>query len=278
MKRDEAKQVADQALGELAQALAAGKSEALVRLLDVMGRFHNYSFGNCMLIARQMPEATHVAGFRRWLELGRYVRKGETGVGILAPLVYRKRDEDHAPSDEDGPSIRGFKVVHVFDISQTEGDDLPQLARIQGEPDELLQALVALIRSSGIELKEEALPNGTQGVSRKGEIAVAEGLPPAELCAVLAHELAHEWMHDKEQRQQLNKTVRETEAEAVAYVVCRAFGLNCRARCSDYIQLYDGDQATLAQSLERVQQTATRIIASLSHAPVTEEEGQRHVA
>ena len=95
----------------------------------------------------------------------------------------------------------------------------------------------------------------------------------AERFAVLSHELAHEWMHDMDQRQSLPKTVRETEAEAVAYVVCRSFGLDCSTRSSDYIQMYRGDEATLIASLERIQRTAARMIHSLSEtsACVTEE-------
>src|SRR5690606_15521713 len=159
--------------------------------------------------------------------------------------------------------VRGFKAVHVFDASQTEGEALPELPGIQGEPGELLARLEGLVRNSGITLLEEELPPGTQGVSRKGEIAIACGLPEAERFAVLAHELAHEWLHDREQRQGLPKAVRETEAEAVAFVVCNAFGLDCSTRSSDYIQLYQGDEKTLSSSLERIQRTATKIISTL---------------
>jgi antirestriction protein ArdC len=279
MKKEEAKQLADQALTDLQQALETGHSEAFTRYLDAMSRFYSYSFCNCLLIARQMPEASYVAGFRRWLQLGRHVRKGEKGIGILAPLVYRNREEPTHEGDGDRATIRGFKIVHVFDVSQTDGDELPQLARIQGEPGELLPKLERLVRDSGIELKDEALPHGTKGVSRKGEIAIAEGLETSERFAVLAHEAAHEWMHDDVQRQSLAKTVRETEAEAVAYVVCRAFGLDCSTRSSDYIQMYRGSAATLMESLDRIQKTATRMIESLSHDSTTQdEEGQRHVA
>jgi len=279
MKKDEAKELADQALHELEQALQAGQSETLMRYLDTMSRFHSYSFCNCMLIALQRPDATFVAGFRRWLELGRHVRKGEKGIGIIAPLVYRKREDEHADRDADERTIRGFKVVHVFDISQTEGEELPEFAGIRGEPGALLDSVESLIQSNGIELKYEQLPMGTKGVSRKGEIAVAEGLSPAERFAVLVHEAAHEWMHDEERRKDLDKTVRETEAEAVAYVVCRAFGLDCSTRSSDYIQMYRGSAATLSESLDRIQRTATRIIQSLSQSTTTNrEEVSRHVA
>lgn len=271
MKKDDAKQLADQAIRALQEELKAGRSESLLKYLDAMSRFHNYSWNNCMLIALQMPEATFVAGFRRWLQMGRHVRKGGTGIGIMAPLIYRSRDDsgaDASPAVDKSKSaersIRGFKIVHVFDVSQTDGEELPQFAAITGDPGELLSSMEELIRSTGIILKDEVLGSGIKGVSRQGEIAIAEGLPAAERVSVLAHELAHEWMHDQEQRRVLKKTVRETEAEAVAYVVCRSFGLDCSTRSSDYIQMYDGNEGTLIASLERIQKTAARMIESLT--------------
>ena len=278
MKRDEIKHIADQAIEELQEALAAGRSETLLRFLDVMSRFHNYSWNNCILIMIQMPQASCVAGFHRWLKLGRHVRKGEQGIGILAPLTYRSRREAEDNTLEPELAICGFKVVHVFDVSQTDGEDLPQLAGIHGDPGELLQRLEAFIHDSGITLKEEPLPLGTKGVSRKGEIAIAIGLPPAERFAVLAHEVAHELAHSEQRRRETAKTVRETEAEAVAYVVCRAFGLDCSTRSSDYIQLYQGDQTTLVESLDVIQKTATRIIESLQDAQPTAEDAQSQAA
>lgn len=279
MKKDEAKQLADKAINALQEELRAGRSESLLKYLDAMSRFHNYSWSNCMLIALQMPEATIVAGFRRWLQMGRHVRKGGTGIGIMAPLVYRRRDDsgtDARPAADKGQtderSVRGFKIVHVFDISQTDGDELPQLARITGDPAELLSSIERLICANGITLKEEELDFGVKGVSRQGEIAIAEGLPAAERFAILAHELSHEWMHDEEQRRVREKTVRETEAEAVAYVVCRSFGLDCSTRSSDYIQMYDGNEGTLTASLERIQKTAARMIESLSRTSAIQSE------
>jgi hypothetical protein len=198
MKKDDAKQLADQAIRALQEELKAGRSESLLKYLDAMSRFHNYSWNNCMLIALQMPEATFVAGFRRWLQMGRHVRKGGTGIGIMAPLIYRSRDDsgaDTSPAVDKSKaaerSIRGFKIVHVFDVSQTDGEELPQFAAITGDPGELLSSMEELIRSTGIILKDEVLGSGIKGVSRQGEIAIAEGLPAAERCSVLAHELAH---------------------------------------------------------------------------------------
>ena len=116
MKREDAKQLADRALTDLQQELQAGRSETLKRFLDCMGRFPDYSWHNCMLIAHQMPEASFVAGFRRWLELGRHVRKGETGIGILAPLAYRKQqDTDDAGDESEKDSHSPFPDPQVRD-------------------------------------------------------------------------------------------------------------------------------------------------------------------
>ncbi len=186
MKTEAAKELADTALKELHASLAAGKSERLMRLLDFFGRFHDYSWGNCLMIATQFPEATYVAGFRTWLKLGRHVRKGETGIAIIAPMAYRKED-----AEGDSRELRGFRAVHVFDVSQTEGEEVPTHATIQGDPGELLGRLETVVRGSGIRLAYEPIPSGAQGVSRLGEIVIATNLPEAERFAVLVHELAH---------------------------------------------------------------------------------------
>lgn len=278
MKREDAKRITDQALTELKQQLQAGQSEALKRFLDCMSRFYEYSWHNCLLIARQMPDASLVAGFRRWLKMGRHVRKGEKGIGILAPLAYRSKPSADQSSDDNETTIRGFKIVHVFDVSQTEGDELPEFGVIHGDPGQLMTRLEDLIRRSGITITDATLPMGAEGVSMQGEIQIATGLDSAERFAVLVHELAHEWMHTAEDRRRSAKTVNETEAEAVAYVVCRALGLDCSTRSSDYIQLYRGNDQTLTDSLGRIQQTAAKIIQSLESTKTTAEEGFCHAA
>ena len=130
MKRDDAKQLVSDGLAELNEALSKGQSQTLVRYLSVMSRFHRYSFGNLMLILAQRETATYVAGFRKWQELGRNVRKGEKGIGIFAPCRYKRKVEDDSGDDREVQDIRGFRVVHVFDISQTEGQELPEFAQI----------------------------------------------------------------------------------------------------------------------------------------------------
>jgi len=271
MKEDRAKKLADDALSKLQAQLEAGHSEALKAFVECLSRFHQYSWMNCVLIASQNPDATQVAGFRKWLELKRYVRKGEKGIAILAPMTYRKKVKTDDGDEETKTGVRGFKLVHVFDVTQTEGEDLPELTPIRGEPGELLDGLEKLVRDSGIELRYDVLPLGTKGLSEKGSVTIAEGLDAAERFAVLAHELAHEWLHDGERRQETTKTIRETEAEAVSYAVCQSFGLDCSTRSSDYIQLYQGDVEVLGQSLALIQKTAAKIIDELSSVKDDEE-------
>lgn len=108
-------------------------SDAWQRYLDVQGRFHNYSWGNSLLISRQYPEATKVAGYRTWQQLGRQVRKGERAIMILAPIVYTQKTEDAVEPSTQSRVVRGFRSVPVFDIAQTDGEPLPEIAqRLQG--------------------------------------------------------------------------------------------------------------------------------------------------
>jgi antirestriction protein ArdC len=270
MKRDDALKVTQSALERLATALEKGESHMLTAYLETLSRFHHYSFANVMLIASQRPDATHVAGYRTWQELGRHVKKGEHGIAILAPLIYRAKadDEDAQAQDQHHrPSVlRGFKVVHVFDVSQTEGEPLPQFAQITGTPGEHLERIRSLIGKHGIRLEYAPISGGALGASEGGAIRVRPDLEQAEEFSVLVHELAHELLHRGERRQQTTKTVRETEAEAVAFVVSHAIGLESTTRSSDYIQLYSGSKDTLAESLEHIQKTAAQIIEALQLA------------
>jgi antirestriction protein ArdC len=277
MNREEATKLSEQTIAELASALEQGRSEALTNYLSVMAKFHDYSFRNCLLIAMQKPDATYVAGFNRWKQLNRFVRKGEKGIAILAPLVYRKKADD-SPKSEPEPTadeqnvatLRGFKVVHVFDVSQTEGDELPQFATLNGDPGEKLSQLEEFVQRHEITLKYEPLSGGALGVSRGGEIVIVPELSTAEKFSVLVHEFAHERLHHGERKKETSKTVRETEAEAVAFVVCKAIGLDPGTKSADYIQLYAGDKAVLMESLDYIQKTAAYILAGLdaSHVEV----------
>lgn len=263
MKSEQLKAQVKQAIEELAEQIEAGQSEKLKEYLAAMGRFYRYSFRNMVLIWMQCPGARHVAGYRTWQKLGRQVKKGERGIQILAPIVKRrrkqKRDELESLKElDDEEGLRGFRPAYVFDVSQTAGEELPQFARVEGDPSDYLKRLKLLVETLGIELIYGRL-RSAEGASGGGKIWLREGLAPAEEFSTLAHELAHELLHQKEERPD-SRTVREVEAESVAFVVCRRVGLETGSAASDYIQLYQGDKETLFQSMQRIQKTAATII------------------
>lgn len=263
MKADEAKAIAGDALDTLAAALKAGRSDQLTAYLAAMARFHRYSINNLFLILSQRPDATHVAGFQTWKQFNRFVRKGEKGIVILAPMLLRRKEEEGEGGGDSKPAkpILRFRAVHVFDISQTDGEPLPNTARFAGDPSGHLDRLKQHVIESGITLGQD-VPFGADGVSSGGRIGIRVGLAPAEEFAVLVHELAHERLHKGDGRPK-SRTVRETEAEAVAFVVSTAIGLEGGSSSSDYISLYDGNAETLAASLERIQRTAAEILVAL---------------
>jgi antirestriction protein ArdC len=258
--RDDVHGIAREAFGELVMAVEAGKSETLKEYLRAMGRFHRYSLGNALLIRFQKPHAVNVAGFRTWQRLGRHVRKGERGIAIMAPVVYRKEVEACDNDEMESSAVRAFRTAYVFDISQTEGRPLPEFARVRGNPEQYLDRLRRFVRGKGIQLRHSARLTTMDGISSGGTILLRESLESADEFSVLAHELAHEMLHRDERNRPLDRKVRETEAEAVAYVVCQGIGLDVGTASSDYIQLYDGDSRTLMESLERIQRTASEIL------------------
>ena len=258
---NDAKKHIDEAIAELTANLEKGKSDTLLRYLECMSRFNNYSWCNLMLIASQFPEATQVAGFRRWKELGRWVRKGEKGIRIIAPMSRRKNQEAGADAPDD-QFVAGFRSVYVFDVSQTDGESIPELNRPTGDVTDALHRLETVVVESGITLIYAPLPEYQDGYSKAGEIGVAERLNPTNRFMTLAHELAHQWLGHHESKR-LTRKVEETEAEASAFVVARACGLNAVTSSSDYIQLYNGDAKLLGESLGRIQAVSRRIIEAI---------------
>ena len=270
MNKKEARQLAVRALGELAEQLDRGLSDRLRQYLRAMRRFRAYSLGNTLLIMMQRPDATHVAGYRTWLALGRQVKRGEHGILILAPVVRRQRsDNDKDPQERErdaqdrtlltDASVTGFRSTYVFDIAQTDGRDLPEFAQASGNPQEHLARLKQLIESEGITLAYHTSLDGADGRSSPGQILIRSGMMPAEEFSVLAHELAHHRMH-LQAHDTTNHAVLETEAEAVAYVVCDSIGLSSNRSSADYIHLHQGDKALLLKSLQRIHRCAVEII------------------
>jgi hypothetical protein len=258
----------------LIEQLEQGHSECLTAYLTAMGRFHRYSFGNILEIARQKPSATRVAGMVAWNQLGRRVKKGEKGIRILAPVIgiRRKKDTeadpklDHDIRTQNQPVLVGFRSAWVWDISSTEGRDLPELScEVTGDVGVYRERLIDFVIAQGITLdfKESIAP--ALGMCYGDRIVLLPGQLPAEEFTTLVHELAHSFLHRAERRINTTKTVRETEAEAIAFVVGTTIGLNTGDASASYIQLYHGNAALLAESLEVIQKTSAVILAALEN-------------
>jgi antirestriction protein ArdC len=263
MNSENIKQVTNQAIKHLITALNEGRSETLTQYLAAIGRFHRYSLRNVMLIASQKPTAMHVAGFHTWHKLGRFVKKGEKGILILAPIVQRKNATEEQGENDESSTAVGFRAAYVFDISQTDGRELPEIGSVTGDPNDHRERLGRFVTEKSITLEYSHDIAPARGTSTGGKITLLPGQSPAEEFATLAHEVAHEMMHRDERRSNTSKRSRETEAEAVAFVVCQAIGLETGSAAQDYIQLYEGDAKLLTESLEHIQETATQILNAI---------------
>jgi hypothetical protein len=260
MNSEQIAEQATKAIEKLAAALAAGHSEELTAYLRAIGRFHKYSLHNVLLITLQKPGASRVAGFHTWHKFGRHVRKGEKGIGIFAPILRRQRVSQNGAEENHEEAVIGYRPCAVFDVSQTEGQELPSIGKVRGDARHYEARLSGFTLSLGIRLdySESILP--ARGVSEGGKITLLPGMSSAEHAAVLAHELAHEFLHHQPRRAATTKAVRETEAEAVAYVVCHSIGLETGTAAADYIQLHRGDAKLLLESLCYIRLAAARIL------------------
>jgi hypothetical protein len=235
--------------------------------LTVASRFHRYSTNNVLLILAQRPDATRVAGYRAWQRLGRQVRKGERGIAILAPCVQRARpvdDHDDAENPEVVRILRGFRVAHVWDISQTDGNPLPEIrpALLAGEaPEGLWDSLASQVAEAGFALERGDCggANGrTDYLTRT--VTVRADVDDAQAVKTLAHELAHVWLHDPDEGHHHRGTA-EVEAESVAYVICHAAGLASDDYSLPYVAVWsDGDPAVVRATAERVLGAAQRAL------------------
>jgi len=215
MQTNELKKKYEEYLQTLIEEIKSEKSsETLLGYLDFCSRFHRYSFNNKILIWMSMPKATNVAGFHSWKKLGRLVKKGEKGIPIFAPIRVKKKldpADNKGITEEDENAYQEqdklfFKVVYVWDVSQTEGE---------------------------------------------------------QFC-VLAHELAHEYLHKGTKRPTYSKKLKETEAEATAYIVCRHFGVNPKS--STYLAIYQTEDIDIQGSFGRITSTASRILRGIENA------------
>lgn len=249
--------------GQLTDLIEGAKevrdSESFQEYLKVAAKFHKYSFGNVILIAVQNSSATRVAGYRKWQELGRQVRKGEKGIAILAPIPQYAEMEDE---DEDTKKVQTgiwFKIVHVFDIEQTEGAELPYVDwKGQGRNGELEAALLEYAEELGIEVSEFEYKAGALGWSAKGRMAYSDGgSVPRTIAHELVHELTPDWVKE------IGKAATEALVDAAAGIICLHFGTDVTMSTMNYIAGWAENPSELLRGLDRARKVASEVIGNL---------------
>ena len=260
---------------QLTERLAAlTTSDEWVTYLRAAARFHTYSTNNVWLILIQRPEATRVAGFHTWKAVGRSVVKGAKGIKILAPCAYTVRDDEgDAVLDADGNArrmLRGFRVVHVFDVADTAGEPLPVVNAelLDGDaPSDLWDALGSQVLRAGFTLTRGdcGSANGRTDFADR-TVRVRDGLSGAQAAKTLAHELAHVLLHDDSHNRRTRDHC-EVEAESVAYIVLQAQGIETDGYSLPYVAGWSGGKAeVVADTAARVLATAAAILADLTEA------------
>ena len=275
------------------------QSERYTRYLQTMSRFHRYSVNNVMLIHSQKPNATHVAGFNKWRDqFGRHVKRGEKGIQIIAPVPFKKKIEEikrdpdtNAPLlDKDGKviteetvvSIPMFKVVSVFDVSQTEGKPLPELASsLTGDVKQFDTFMEALRRSSPVPVRIETMTARMDGYfnSEQQDIAIRKGMSEVQTVSALIHEIAHAKLHNYAKAQaeaaagdetaeppvKKDRHTEEVEAESISYAVCQYYGIQTAENSFGYIASWsEGKELKeLRSSLETINKTSAELIDSI---------------
>jgi antirestriction protein ArdC len=237
-------------------------SEGWRRWAETRATFHDYSMGNCMLIAMQRPDATQVAGFKAWQQLGRQVRKGERAISIMAPMSVKERD---GAGQETGERLTFFRAVSVFDIAQTDGESLPEVPRepITGNSHErYLEPLIAHARSLGFSVEREALAHvGGYCDAKARRIVVSTGLGSANAeVRVLVHELAH--AHGVTYKDYSREDA-EVIVETAAVITCGSLGLDTSGESIPYIAGWgeSNDLAAIKAHAETVDKIARELEA-----------------
>lgn len=253
-----------QLLAQLSDGIAKlTTSEQWRRYLDFQSRFHSYSWGNVLLIAAQRPAASQVAGFHAWRKMGRHVVRGEKAIWILAPMSYRR---DSADNTDDERVIRGWKFVPVFDVAQTDGEELPSVCdRLEGDaPAGVFAQLTTVAQSLGFRVELAHLDGSVNGDCSHLEhrIRVRPDVSTAQQVKTLAHEVAHAILHECCE----DRGVAELEAESTAYVVCQALGIDSSNYSFGYVASWagGGDRAITAikASCDHIQKAAAQILGA----------------
>jgi len=272
------------------------QSDKWAQMLAVAARFTTYSPSNVLLIAVQRPDATQVAGIRTWNSLGRHVNKGEHGIAILAPCLYRTDEEVVAQDDgakpdknttkatepaDEGPmprrELRGFRVVHVFDVTQTDGTPLPSAAPqlLTGDaPLRVWDGLVGLTLKAGYRLEQRTCPAGVNGWNAPEEkvVVVDKNLEPAQAAKTLAHELGHIRAnhHGRFPDYAIDRVCRgaaEVEAESIAYIVTSHLGMNSATYSVPYVAGWADDLEVLRHHMSTVVTASQWILGDLEKTP-----------
>ena len=267
-------------------------SERYKEYLRVMSKFHNYSFNNTLLIAMQKPDASLLAGFSAWKNnFERNVMKGQKGIKIIAPSPYKIKQEmqkidphtqkpiigkDGKPvTEEKEVTIPAYKVVSVFDVSQTEGKELPDIAvdELTGDVDRYKDFFAALEKTSPVPIAFENIEGGSHGYYHLEDkrIAINEGMSELQTLKTAIHEIAHAKLHDidlnapKDEQPRVDRRTREVEAESVAYTVCQHYGLDTSDYSFGYVAGWSSGRelSELKSSLETIRSAAAEIINSI---------------
>ena len=268
-------------------------SERYKEYLRVMSKFHNYSFNNTLLIAMQKPDASLIAGFTAWKnQFQRNVKKGEKGIKIIAPSPFKIKQEtekidpqtqkpvigrDGKPvTEEKEITIPAYKVVSVFDVSQTEGKELPDIAvdALTGDVEQYSDFFAALEKTSPVPIGFEKIEGGAHGYYHLEDkrIALDEGMSELQTLKTAIHEIVHAKLHDidlnapkDEQQPRVDRRTREVEAESVAYTVCQHYGLDTSDYSFGYVAGWSSGRelAELKSSLETIRSAAADIINSI---------------
>ena len=274
------------------------ESEKYIRYLSVMSRFHRYSVNNTMLIYMQKPDATLVAGYNKWKnQFERHVKKGEYGITIIAPTPFKKKIEEQkldpdtkAPMlDAEGKVIMEereveipmFRPVKVFDVSQTDGKPLPELApSLSGNVQNYEAFMEALRRSAPVPLSVEPMAANMDGYFSPDQqrIAIRAGMSEVQTVSAAVHEIAHSKLHnyakvqkeaarasDKEPPKKKDRNTEEVEAESISYAVCQYFGIQTGENSFGYIATWSQDKTLpeLRASLETINKAAGELIADI---------------
>jgi antirestriction protein ArdC len=259
--------VADLVEGLDAAVRTIHASDTFQRYLAAQARFHHYSWGNALLIAAQRPDATRVASYRTWQSLGRQVRRGETGIRIVVPM---RRRNTAGESDADGADVLPvplprrvlyFGTGTVFDIAQTDGETLPEVAvPLLDGPDTpgLGTRLERVAEAEGITVHRARMSADDTAVgsySPSERLILLRELEPAQMTKTLAHELAHHFAGAER-----SSPEEETVAESVAYVVCAHYGLDTGARSFPYVATWAEHPSVLKAAMTRIQMVSTTMI------------------